>query len=599
MYQLNILSIHIENSPEALPLGAASVAASILDADGKAAPHIAGRIRVELKEGLIDEADDVLLERALAGGPDWLGFSSYSWSVKKISAVAAEAKKRAPSLVLFAGGPEATADPLGFFAAAPLDFIALGEGETSVLRAVDMLAGGAAPAELASIPGIMLRPAAEGAERPAAAAAGAAAGKEGGEAAAAQAVPPRAPALDLSALPSPWLKGLIDPRRGVLWELARGCPFHCAYCYEGKGEKSVRRFSSERIEKELELFVKKGAEQVFVLDPTFDADRERARSILSLIEERAPGLHWKFEIRAEFVDRDLARRFARLDSSLQIGLQSANPEVCARVGRKLDPHDFERRVGFLNEAGAVFGFDLIYGLPGDDLHGFEKSIDYALELMPNHLDLFPLSVLPGTELADRAAEYGLVYTREPPYLLERSPGFPAESMKRAAGLARACDIFYSRGRSVAWFLQACRPLKMKPHALLERFASWLETKHIDSSCASRAIENLQLEFLDSEYRAAGLNIILPALHDIVRFNGAWGRALAEGESAVLELVYDPDEVLGPEALDLAAFARGARRRPGRYRLEPGPEGPTLKAERRIKSGGPRGSFHQGGRRGGF
>ena len=72
---------------------------------------------------------------------------------------------------------------------------------------------------------------------------------------------------NLSELSSPYLDGTLDVSEygGALWELARGCPFKCSYCYESKGEKCVQYFSDERIEAELELFNKKNISQVFVL----------------------------------------------------------------------------------------------------------------------------------------------------------------------------------------------------------------------------------------------------------------------------------------------------------------------------------------------
>jgi radical SAM superfamily enzyme YgiQ (UPF0313 family) len=56
-------------------------------------------------------------------------------------------------------------------------------------------------------------------------------------------------------LTSPYLDGTLDLSKyeGALWELARGCPFKCSYCYESKGEKKVRLLPMERIEKELKL----------------------------------------------------------------------------------------------------------------------------------------------------------------------------------------------------------------------------------------------------------------------------------------------------------------------------------------------------------
>ena len=54
---------------------------------------------------------------------------------------------------------------------------------------------------------------------------------------------------NLLELSSVYLDGTLDVSEygGALWELARGCPFKCSYCYESKGEKCVQYFSDERI----------------------------------------------------------------------------------------------------------------------------------------------------------------------------------------------------------------------------------------------------------------------------------------------------------------------------------------------------------------
>ena len=67
------------------------------------------------------------------------------------------------------------------------------------------------------------------------------------------------PRANQENLPSPYLTGTLNPaeyQNGALWELARGCPFKCAYCYESKGEKTVAYFPMERIRQELDFFAK-------------------------------------------------------------------------------------------------------------------------------------------------------------------------------------------------------------------------------------------------------------------------------------------------------------------------------------------------------
>ena len=99
----------------------------------------------------------------------------------------------------------------------------------------------------------------------------------------------------------------------------------------------------------------------------------------------------------------------------------------------------------LNSTGVIFGLDLIYGLPGDTIEGFKRSLNYALRLQPNHLDIFPLAVLPGTALYDDAAAYNLDCLHNAPYTLISSPGFSGTDMAFAASLKNACNIFYNQG----------------------------------------------------------------------------------------------------------------------------------------------------------
>jgi radical SAM superfamily enzyme YgiQ (UPF0313 family) len=329
-----------------------------------------------------------------------------------------------PEALLFAGGPEATADPRGVLDGSALDLVIVGEGEAPFAALCARLKDNQ---PLKRIPGILLK----GAAHP---------------------FSPSAPLADLDAIPSPYLEGILDYGRypGILWQLSRGCGFSCDFCFDSRGQHGVRRFSMERIESELRHFAKGGVSQVFVLDSTFNQDIARAKAILRLIGRIAPGIHFHFEVRSEFIDPELARLFAQITCSLQIGLQSSDSRVLQGVGRSFRPDDFVARINLLNQSGAVFGLDLIYGLPGDTLAGFRRSLDFALSLYPNHLDIFPLAVLPGTPLADRSAAIGLKHLPHPPYTLLSSPTFTADDMTMAQRLATACDIFLHprQGRSL-------------------------------------------------------------------------------------------------------------------------------------------------------
>jgi radical SAM superfamily enzyme YgiQ (UPF0313 family) len=324
----------------------------------------------------------------------------------------------------------------------------------------------------------------------------------------------------------------------------------------------------------LQLFAKSAAGEgkyVFVLDPTFNTDDKRSLRVLGMIEEEAAGLpiHWHFEVRAELLTREQARRFARLEASLQIGLQSSNPEVAALIGREFDAKIFTKKIGLLNREGVSFGLDLIYGLPGDTLAGFKRSLDYSLSLYPNNLDLFRLALLPGTVLFDRAEELGLRADSAAPYAVRETRDFSGTDLDRAELLSRGAEIFYNAGRAVAWFNQALHPLRTRPSVFLDEFATWIgERGAAKPEPSSLEAEKLQLAFLEKLYIRKKKEKLLPVLRDIVRYHGAWGRALAEGLSTELMFSYDPQLVLSEEALDLERFVEIQRPKPARVKVSP-------------------------------
>ncbi len=373
------------------------------------------------------------LARILACQPQVVGFSIAVWNRHRALEIARCLKEDHPEIVLLAGGPEVTADPESLRQTGLFDYVLPGEGERKIVAVLRVLLGEDCTA-----------------------------GNDFQD-------------VDLAELPSPYLSGLLQPASGsgALWELSRGCPYRCDFCFESRGSSVVRRFPLPRIRAELRQFGKMGFGEIFVLDPTFNYHRQTAKELLRLMVKEGRNLRFSLEIRAECVDREMAELFSRLDCSLQIGLQSAHREVLRRVHRDFDPEEFRDKVLLLHEAGVSYGFDLIYGLPRDSLNGFLASLDFALSLAPNHLDIFPLAVLPGTRLADNARRLGLNSQNEAPYQVLSSTTFSAADMARAARVAAVCDFFYNRGRAVPWFGLLLDSLGLRPSEFFSRLADWL------------------------------------------------------------------------------------------------------------------------------
>ena len=296
MTKIICTTLLVEKSPQALPLGAACVASAI-----KHYPGTEKECEVKLisfsredKEIQALQSDkqkaDFITEHLLTEKPQIVCMSVFVWN-RTIFELCAE-RLHKQGVVIIAGGPEITAHPDVF--EGTFDYTVSGEGEIKVPRLIESI--------------LFNKPY----------------------------TPQDFPqSLDLKNIPSPYLDGTINPTEfgGVLWELARGCPFKCSYCYESKGEKTVRLFPQERIDKELELFAKKKVPQVFVLYPTYNANKERALALLKKIARITPDSFYYFEARAEFIDRQLAKAFTKIPCALQIGLQSSDENVLRKVNR--------------------------------------------------------------------------------------------------------------------------------------------------------------------------------------------------------------------------------------------------------------------------
>ncbi|MBX3049479.1 MAG: radical SAM family heme chaperone HemW [Anaerolineales bacterium] len=89
---------------------------------------------------------------------------------------------------------------------------------------------------------------------------------------------------------------------------------------------------------------------------------------------------------------------------LSFGVQSSSPEELRLLERE---HDFidviqavecARQTGFDN-----LNLDWIFGLPGQSLHSWQRNVELAIQLAPEHLSLYALTIEHGTPFKDMAA----------------------------------------------------------------------------------------------------------------------------------------------------------------------------------------------------
>jgi oxygen-independent coproporphyrinogen-3 oxidase len=98
---------------------------------------------------------------------------------------------------------------------------------------------------------------------------------------------------------------------------------------------------------------------------------------------------------------------------LSLGMQAAQPEALRLLERQHDQTDVIQAVSLARQAGfGNLNLDLIFGLPYQELAQWQLSLECALQLQPEHLSLYALTLEHGTPLAHWVAR-GLLDEPDP------------------------------------------------------------------------------------------------------------------------------------------------------------------------------------------
>lgn len=300
------------------------------------------------------------------------------------------------------------------------------------------------------------------------------------------------------------------------------------------------KFSSSELESQIAHLSEKGITEFSIHDDAIAKDKRRVLKILNLVAQQAPEVFLTIRVKADVIDREVAAAATQLFCSFDIPLE------CTEKGGKLlfDKKFYANKARVLNDFGLVFGFHLTYGtVAGDTLKAFSDRLDFAVQQYPNHLDF------PQTEKDSEACEPLVTGI------------FSAKDIRYCRDLAFSARTFYTSGRAVPWFLSVLKPLKIYPSKFFADFAEWQHCNNCDFKSGylpeaenHKAIEKMQLLFLNMKYEEKDCRELEVAVNDIIRINGAMSRLVGESEEAVIETSYHPEDLLSPEACDLAEFA---------------------------------------------
>lgn len=434
---------------------------------------------IKVLEFSINDLTDNVLARIYEENCDVVAFSCYIWNIEEVLKLADNLKKVNPQIKIIVGGPEVSFNANDIMEKYQfIDYIISGEGETAFRRLISSFAN--EDVDIGSIENVTYRKGE-----------GIAQGESYGI------------IEDLNLINSPYSDEMLAATGGkiVYYESSRGCPFNCSYCLSSTF-KGVRYLSMDRVKSDILSFIKAGVKLVKFVDRTFNCNLDRAKEIISFINENAARTHFHFEAAADLFDEEMLDILKKTPAGLiqfEIGIQTTNNKALEAVNRKTRLDKVFSNIVKLNSLGNVhLHLDLIVGLPYEDYNSFKKSFNEVCELEPQQLQVGFLKLLKGSSIRANKDKYGYKFRDYPPYEILSSDYLSYGEIIKLKNIEDMVERFMNSGRFDKTLKMLIKSSFCSPFDFYEKLSSYFkDSGYFQRNLSSRDMYTALLGFVKS------------------------------------------------------------------------------------------------------
>jgi radical SAM superfamily enzyme YgiQ (UPF0313 family) len=428
------------------------------------------RPRAAIVEFDINQRPVDIVEQLLAHNPRIIGLGIYIWNAAPATEVVATLKRVRPDVVVILGGPEVSYEVEEQRLAQLADYVITGEADLKFAEVCGRLLAG---------------------ERP------------GGKIIAAE-----LPDFSRLALPYDEYDAQDVAHRIIYVEASRGCPFTCEFCLSSL-DIPVRQALLPVLFEHLGRLLERGVRQFKFVDRTFNLNVAASSEVLDFLLARyQPGHFFHFEMVPDRLPerlRELIAKFPPGALQIEVGIQTFNQEVGARIGRRQNCQRLEENLHFLRRhTGVHVHADLIAGLPGETFESFAAGFDRLAGLEPQEIQVGILKRLRGTPIVRHDAEWQMIYNPHPPYEILQNKLLEFATVQKLRRFARYWDLVGNSGNfleTTPLIRSATGPAsRSRFHSFME-WTQWLHSRvgRTDGIALVRLME-LLFDYLAGELR---------------------------------------------------------------------------------------------------
>lgn len=185
-----------------------------------------------------------------------------------------------------------------------------------------------------------------------------------------------------------------------------GCPYKCSFCCINApfGTNRYRMRSPEQVVAEIaDLNNRFGVKTIKIIDEMFVLNARHVRAICELLIERDLDLNIWAYARVDTVKPDMLDGLRRAGFKwLALGIESGSAFVRDGADKSFSADDIYTVVETIQKSGIYVIGNFIFGLPDDDEASMRETLDMALALNCEFVNLYSAMAYPGSPLYEMA-----------------------------------------------------------------------------------------------------------------------------------------------------------------------------------------------------
>jgi len=395
---------------------------------------------VSVVEATINQKTSEIVDSIAEHKPDIIGISSYIWNAAILPELLMLLRKRLPDVIIVLGGPEAT-NNIDYWLLCGADHVLPGEGEYVFSKFLDEYISNNSDRKPDNPDYRDYLPVHDSKNE----------------------------TID------PYTDEYITSLNGRLSyiETSRGCPFQCTFCLSaGTG---VRYFPLDTVKNQISVLSQSNTKTIKFVDRTFNCNPERAYEIFDYVIKLDAKCTFHFEVAADLFNDEMLRILETAPPGriqFEIGLQSFYEPALKAASRKSDIKKAVKNISALIKMQNIhIHIDLIAGLPYETLPEFMTGFNRAYSLSAHHLQLGFLKLLHGSELRNKAKDFDIQYSPEPPYEIISSPWLSTEDLHTLKITENALQNTYNKGRFLSALNYVLTVTGLQPFTLMHLLGS--------------------------------------------------------------------------------------------------------------------------------